>query len=53
MEFKVALSSASAKTVSVAFATADTGATAGVDYQTAAGTLTFARARRSNRSSSR
>ena len=41
MEFKVALSSASAKTISVAFATAATGATAGVDYQTASGTLTF------------
>ena len=41
MEFKVALSSASAKTISVAFATAATGATAGVDYQTATGTLTF------------
>ena len=41
MEFKVALSSASAKTIGVAFATADTGATAGVDYQTATGTLTF------------
>jgi Ca2+-binding RTX toxin-like protein len=41
MEFKVALSSASAKTISVAFATAGTGATAGVDYQTAGGTLIF------------
>ena len=41
MEFKVALSSASAKAISVAFATADTGATAGVDYQSATGALTF------------
>ncbi|HKS26423.1 MAG TPA: Calx-beta domain-containing protein [Pyrinomonadaceae bacterium] len=40
--FTVTLSAASAKTVTVDYATADGTATAGSDYQSASGTLTFA-----------
>jgi Calx-beta domain/Lamin Tail Domain/Bacterial Ig-like domain (group 2)/WD40-like Beta Propeller Repeat len=39
--FNVTLSAASTQTVTVAFATADGTATAGADYQTASGTVTF------------
>ena len=39
--FNVTLSAASAQTVTVAFATADGTATAGTDYQSSSGTLTF------------
>jgi ELWxxDGT repeat protein len=40
--FTVALSAASAKTITVSWATASTTATAGLDYTTASGSLTFA-----------
>ena len=40
--FRVTLSAASTKTVTVAYATANGTATAGSDYQSASGTLTFA-----------
>ena len=40
--FNVTLSAASSQTVTVAYRTVDSGATAGVDYQAKSGTLTFA-----------
>jgi len=41
-QFTVTLSAASTETITVAYATADGSATAGSDYQSASGTLTFA-----------
>ena len=42
VDFTVSLSAASAQTVTVNYATADGTATAGLDYQTASGTVSFA-----------